>query len=687
MDNIFRYFKSFYIPKIMPLDIIEILIIVIIFYHIQKSLKNTRAWMIIKGLLILAIIYLCSSILGLSVIEALFQGAISLSVIATIILFEPEIKKFLEELGTHKIKDILKIIKNKKPIINKKYSDKTIKEILDGCNVMSETKTGALIIIEQDSILNEYINTGILVNADITSQLLINIFEHNTPLHDGAIIIRKDKIISATCYLPLSNNAKINKKLGTRHRAGIGISEVTDAIVIIVSEETGKISFVKDGIIKHGVNLDVLHNLLNQYQTKEQTSIKTNLMKDKKNKLKHNFKYKFLSFFFGIFLWIGIINSQNPLITKTYEIAVNVKNEISLNELGKTYEIIEGETIQVKVTAPRNILNDLTSNDIKAFADFQKLSYTYSVPIEVTIPNLNENEYEIDTNNANLLLKLDEKAELSIDIQLEEIGNCAKGYYVTELSSNKKSVTITGGESIIKTIDKAIVKVNVKNKNSDFTESSFIEIYDKNGNLINNKDLYISDNEIIVNGTVLPTKEIPIKIKLQNENSDNYKLIKLEKDLENLTVAGLEEDLNNINDITIILDINKETIDESFIKTLNLIDYLPKNIYLAEKNTKLNISMQFEIYVTKEFELNINNIQINNLKENLSCNFINDTIKLTFKGLQEDFDKFDLNSLNFTLELDNLNKGIYNLPLKINNLPSNITLISDGIVPFTLEKK
>ena len=321
-----------------------------------------------------SIVYLCSSILNLSVIQYIFQSAISLSLIAVIILFEPEIKKFLEELGTHKIKDILKIIKNKEPIVNKRYSDKTIKEILDACNIMSEAKTGALIIIEQDSILNEYINTGIQLNADVTSQLLVNIFEHNTPLHDGAIIIRKDKIISATCYLPLSDNKKINKNLGTRHRAGIGLSEVTDAIVIIVSEETGKISFVKDGKLKHGINIDALHNLLNEYQTKKETSLKNNIMKQKKEKLKHNFVSKLLSFIFGIFLWTAIINSQDPLVTKTFEIPVEITNENALTETGKTYDIIDGENVNIEVKAARSIINNLTSDDIKAIANFKKLS-------------------------------------------------------------------------------------------------------------------------------------------------------------------------------------------------------------------------------------------------------------------------------------------------------------------------
>ena len=691
MNNIFRYLESFYIPKLVITDIIEIIIIIILVYQMQKSLKNTRAWVIIKGIIVLAIVYLCSSILGLNVIQTIFQGAISLCVIAAIILFEPEIKKFLEELGTHSIKDIFKSIKNKDPIsINKKYSDKTIKEILEACTIMSEAKTGALIIIEQDSILNEYINTGIPINADISSQLLINIFEHNTPLHDGAIIIRKDKIISATCYLPLSSNEKINKKLGTRHRAGIGLSEITDAIVIIVSEETGKISFVKDGILKHGVNIETLHNLLKKYQTNENIAIKNkkqDILKEKKNKLKRNLGAKLLCGIFGIFLWVSIINSQNPLTTRTFEIPVNILHENALTNVGKTYEIIDGETITIEVTAARNIVNSLTEEDIVATADFNKLSYTYSVPIETNIPNLSKSEYTINTNNASLQLKLDEKAELSIELQIEEIGKCDKDYCATEISSNTKEITISGGESIIKTIDKAIVKVNLMNSNQDITSKSEIEVYDKNGNIIDLSLLELSQSEAIVNVTIKPTKTIPINISLLNEKSNSYSLTSINPDLTKLKIAGNKEDLDKIDKLDIVIDVSKEQISETYIKTLSLEEFLPDKIYLTDENKKLNISMQFNIYTTKEFEINTNNIKVENLSNDLKIDFKNNNLKLKFKGLKKDIETLDINKLLYSLDCKDLVNGEYSLQIKIDSLPTNITLVSDGIVPFTLKNK
>lgn len=685
MDTILSYFQQFYIPRINPLDIFEILLIILLTYQIQKSLRNTRAWVIAKGILILACIYLCSLILKLSVIETIFQGAISLSVLAAIILFEPEIKKFLEELGTKKPKDIVRWINTKEPLENKRYSDKTIKEILDACSVMSDAKTGALIIMEQDSILNEYINTGIGVNADITGQLLINIFEHNTPLHDGAVIIRKNSIVAATCYLPLSDSTKINKNLGTRHRAGIGISEITDALVIIVSEETGKISFVKDGVLKHGVSLDSLHNLLNSYQNKV-TEDKKNILKKKKDRFTKHLGSKIFSVIFGAFLWVAILNSQNPLITKEFQVPVEIKNEQALSEVGKTYEVESGEIASVYVTAPRSIIDEMAVDDISAYVDFNKLSYTYSVPIEARVLGTESNECSVDMKNAVMQLALDEMMERTLDLQIETNGSCKVNYCLTEISSNTKEISIQGSESQVKTIDKVVVDVPLYGKQEDFTITQKIKIYDKNGSQLNNDDFILSTDEVIVNGIVLPSKSIPITVNLLNENSDEYKLVSMETDLDSVSIAGLQNNLDLIDGITIDIDMKQEQISENLIKTMSLSDYLPDGVYLAETNKRINISMKYEIYVTKEFEVDVNKIKIQNLNDNLKCHFKDETLTLTFKSDEEKLNNLNIDELDLSLNLEDLTRGNYNLPVQISNLPEGVTLISDGIIPFRIEK-
>jgi YbbR domain-containing protein len=300
---------------------------------------------------------------------------------------------------------------------------------------------------------------------------------------------------------------------------------------------------------------------------------------------------------------------------------------------------------------------------------------------------LNSSEYEIDTHNANLILSLDELVELNIDVQIEQEGNCRSGYGVYSLSSNTKEISISGGESIIKTIDKAIVTVNVSGQKEDFTDKYDIVVYDKNGNIIDNELLTLSESTIIVNANIMPLKNIPINVSLLNESGDNYKLINQEADLSNIIVTGLSEDLKDLTELNIDLDIANEPVSETYIKTLNIEDYLPEGVYLQEKGQKINITMQFDIYVTKDYEVNVNKINVNNLNEKLKVEFTNNTFKLTFKGKQEDIDAFNISSLKYSIDADNLTRGSYNLPVDIENLPTNLSLVSDKIVPFSIVKE
>ena len=184
-----------------------------------------------------------------------------------IMVWQPELRKALEQLGkTEFLASLLPFEIGK--VEDGLFSDKTIHEISKACAEMGKVKTGALIVVQQNDPLTEYERTGIDVDGIVTSQLLINIFEHNTPLHDGAVIVRGDRIISATCYLPLSHNMSLSKDLGTRHRAGVGISEVTDSMTVIVSEETGKISVAYSGVLYRSLSPADLEDQLKKIQNK-----------------------------------------------------------------------------------------------------------------------------------------------------------------------------------------------------------------------------------------------------------------------------------------------------------------------------------------------------------------------------------------------------------------------------------
>jgi len=272
MEKIKTFFEDYIVklslPNIRITDILEIIMIAFFIYHFVDWVKKTRAWMLVKGLIVVFGFWLIAIVLNLNVILYIIYKSIDVGIIAVIIVFQPEFRKALEQLGQKNIvRSIITFDDSKDK--NERFSDNSVGEIIRATFDLAKTKTGALIVIEQETPLNEYVNTGILVDALISSQLLINIFEHNTPLHDGAVILRNDRVVAATCYLPLSDNNRLSKELGTRHRAGIGVSEVTDSFTIIVSEETGKVSIAYNGQLVRNIDGDYLRTKLVSIQKKE----------------------------------------------------------------------------------------------------------------------------------------------------------------------------------------------------------------------------------------------------------------------------------------------------------------------------------------------------------------------------------------------------------------------------------
>ena len=257
-----------FVPKITFKNLIEIAIIAILVYEMLIWIKNTRAWTLLKGIVFILAFFLAAAILELDTILWLLEKTSYIAVTAIIVIFQPELRKALEQIGSQNVLTTLFSTDDTKK--NEDFSEKTIAELVRACFEMGKVKTGALIVIERGTPLGEIERTGIEVDGIVTSQLLINIFEHNTPLHDGAVVIRGNRVTAATCYLPLSDNMRLSKELGTRHRAGVGISEVTDSLTIIVSEETGKISVAYGGDLERNVDAERLRARLSDLQNKSE---------------------------------------------------------------------------------------------------------------------------------------------------------------------------------------------------------------------------------------------------------------------------------------------------------------------------------------------------------------------------------------------------------------------------------
>lgn len=258
--NVIDYFRELIQDpnpwKIIPF-IIDIAIVIFLIYKFIKTSKKTRVWQLVKGIALYIIITGLSYVLQLKILNFILTAFLSYGVIALIVIFQPELRRALEQLGNNKI---TRFFGMEKDLETKAKED--IYKIMIAVNELARTKTGALIVLERDIKVQDIIDTGIIVNSDVSPQLLVNIFVPNTPLHDGAVIISDNKIKAAACILPLASDKDISKALGTRHRAGLGMSKETDSIVIIVSEESGKVSVAKDGKLIIDIDEDNLRQLL-----------------------------------------------------------------------------------------------------------------------------------------------------------------------------------------------------------------------------------------------------------------------------------------------------------------------------------------------------------------------------------------------------------------------------------------
>lgn len=265
-------------PSITVIDIVEIVILAFFVYQILLWIKNSKAWFLLKGIIIILVFVMIAVVFEMNTILWIFKSIVSIGITAVVIVFQPELRRALEQLGRKKFLFNWFAFDSSKNA-EERFSDKTVNEIVKASFDMGKVKTGALIVIERELSLAEYERTGIEVDALVSSQLLINIFEHNTPLHDGAVIIRGNRIVSATCYLPLSDNMELSKALGTRHRAGVGISEVTDSMTIIVSEETGRVSVANSGKLYVNLEPNELKEMLQKAQDKVSEDKKFKLWK------------------------------------------------------------------------------------------------------------------------------------------------------------------------------------------------------------------------------------------------------------------------------------------------------------------------------------------------------------------------------------------------------------------------
>ena len=287
-DNIVAYFQNLQNNPWLIISVaLDLTIVIFLIYKLVTASKNSRIWQLLKGIIILVVLTLISEWLQLTIVHFLLSSVMTYGIIAIIVIFAPEIRRGLEELGTNKITKFFGFDKN---LVASGKDD--VYKVVIAAEELAKTKTGGLIVFENDIKLKDIAESGVEMNSDISPQLLVNIFVPNTPLHDGAVIIANGKIASAACILPLINDSSLPKRFGTRHRAALGISKETDAIAVVISEETGKISIAKEGHLIEDVQEEDLKKILiknvvdDKYAYSEKAHNRANKIKSKIRKKK-----------------------------------------------------------------------------------------------------------------------------------------------------------------------------------------------------------------------------------------------------------------------------------------------------------------------------------------------------------------------------------------------------------------
>ena len=555
--------------------------------------------------------YSCGVSIRLNTVEYIMQQLFSLTAVA-IIMFQPELQKLFESLGKQDFKTWYNKIKKDKNKEFKLLHDETIDEIVEGCKKMAAVKTGVLLVIERDIPLENVINSGIDINADVTGALLINIFEKNTPLHDGAVVIKNNKVRAATCYLPLSKNPEIQKSLGTRHRAGIGISETTDALVVIVSEETGEISFCENGKINHGISPEMLKKKLQAIGNKptvEQEKSKHSIVSANK------ISTKVIVAIVSIMLWASITNSQDAVVTTTIKnVPVSITNANVLDKIGQTYKVTSGKTVDVKITGRRSVVSSINKSDLIAEADFRKLSQVYSVPIQVSSKKHN-NGLEINTTNDDVMtLKLENIVEKELTLEVVVKGKPKNGSYIVTDDLVTDRIKVSAPETKVKSMKNAKLVINVNGKSNDFITFATPIIEKSDGKAVDMSGANLSDKSVRVSMKAYKTKEVSLVLNTYS-SSDNemYKLLEYKFEKNRISIAGEENTLKSIKNISV--DIDLSTSDDS--ATSIIIDtkqYLPEGTMLVNNDDKqIELKIKADKYLKESIPLTRSSLVINGL--------------------------------------------------------------------------
>lgn len=641
------------VPDITFMDILEILSIVLLIYMVVSHIRDTRAWTVLKGIMALLVLYAGAYLLSFSVVMEIFQTLMGVIAVGIVILFQKELRKLLEGIGKKKLR-----IK-KKRTTREYISDKTIDAIVGACNEMSPVRTGALIVLKKDTPLNDYISTGITINADTSAQLLQQIFEHNTPLHDGAVIIGNNRIVAATCYLPLSENPSISKDLGTRHRAAIGISEASDCLVITVSEETGAISVAENGKISRGLSEKLLRKKLESFQekTEKPKPAKEYLL----NVLASNRKLKLLSLVIGAFVWLTFTNINDPAIIRTIRgIPVKVENSNIISKAGKTYSITDECIAEITVKGKRSETDRLTASDFKATADLSHISNINTVCASIEAPP----GIEVLENNNFYKVAIEDLATTEQDIVADTSAD--DSVYIKDIDISPPSIKVSGPASALNRIGEVRVRGTTGPVTDKYSEDLEPVIYDKNGSVMDTQNISVSPATVRVSYNTLPVRESWLEVAVKNKKHKNGEITSWSVYPETIRIAAPKNLIGTLDKISaeIPVSVPPDAGDSNMIREVEIAKYLPAGVYLCDRAQTVNINFTYKQYTEKTVEIPSSAIRIKG-KNRKKYTLSKKTYSLTLTGIDSELRSLTAENLMLSVDCEKIRNGC--VPLCVGN--------------------
>lgn len=536
--------------------LIDILVVWYVIYKLLGLIQGTKAVQLLKGIFVIVIAKIATALFGLSTLDYLLKQVIEWGFLAIIIIFQPEIRRALEQLGRGKIFQ---------RSTNQQDEEQTrlVEAMKKSVSYMAKRRIGALISIEKETGLTEYIETGTALNATVSSELLINIFIPNTPLHDGAVIMQKDKIAAAACYLPLSESPFISKELGTRHRAALGLSEVTDAITIVVSEETGAISITVNGNLHRNLAIEEFETLLRKAwfgseQETNQASKWTWRGKRMDKLFNSNWLVRLTALLFAIALFFYVQSENNSTRStpsaEQADVIEDVKLEVYYDDENL---IVTGlpETVNVGIEGPMPIvMREKLAKDYKVFVDLNSL---FIGEHRVTIQTENFSEkLEVTVYPQVVNISIEEKVTKEFRVEPEmNSRQINEGYVLKGMTVEPNYVFVTGAKSVMDNIN--YVKASIKAEDGiteSFKQQANVKVLDRD---LNKLDVTIQPEAVDINVEIDEyNREIPLTLKQVGQLPEGVTINELSLGQESVKVFGPQSIVDSINEVIAELDLS-----------------------------------------------------------------------------------------------------------------------------------